>query len=194
MISADRMPLRPSESGQSLPPVRIRYNPRLRRRASARLEGGVIVVELPATLSRERALAVADRLVAGLLGRRETLTVGDQELAARAQVLADQHLDGVRARSVRWSSRQGHRWGSCSLPAGDIRVSERLRPAPMWVLDAVLVHELVHLQVAGHGPEFKSMAGRYPRQDQAATFLEGFALGMSWDSALEEGPSGNQCG
>src|SRR6185312_3148059 len=128
MISADRIPVRPSESGQSVPPVRVRYNPRLRRRASARLEGGTIVVELPATLSAERAQAVTDRLVAGLVGRRRTLTVGDEELAARAQVLADRYLDGVRARSVRWSPRQGHRWGSCSLPAGDIRVSERLRP------------------------------------------------------------------
>ena len=194
MISADRIPVRPSESGQSVPPVRVRYNPRLRRRASARLEGGTIVVELPATLSAERAQAVTDRLVAGLVGRRRTLTVGNEELAARAQILADRYLDGVRARSVRWSPRQGHRWGSCSLPAGDIRVSERLRPAPEWVLDAVLVHELVHLQVPGHGPAFRSMAARYPRQDEATTFLEGFALAMSWGSAPEEGPSGNQCG
>ena len=194
MISADRISVRPSESGQTVPPVRVRYNPRLRRRASARLEGGFIVVELPATLSAERAQAVTDRLVAGLLRRRETLTVGDAELAVRAQVLADRYLGGIRARSVRWSSRQDHRWGSCSLPGGDIRVSDRLRPAPMWVLDAVLVHELVHLQVAGHGSEFRSMAARYPRQQEAATFLEGFALALSWEPAPEEGPSGNQCG
>ena len=180
-------------SGQSIPPIRVRYNPRLRRRASARLDGGAILVELPASVSRERAQALTERLVSGLLLRRETLTVGDEELAGRAQVLADRYLDGVKARSVRWSSRQGHRWGSCSLPAGDIRVSERLRPAPGWVLDAVLVHELVHLQVAGHGTEFQSLAARYPRQEEAATFLEGFALGMSWEPAPAKGSSGNQC-
>lgn len=194
MMSADRISVRPPESGQSVLPVRIHYNPRLRRRASARLEGGAILVELPATLSAERAKAVTDRLVAGLVRRRQTLTVGDEELAVRAQTLADQYLDGVRARSVRWSPRQGHRWGSCSLPSGDIRVSDRLRPAPVWVLDAVLVHELAHLQVAGHGPDFRSMAARYPRQNEAATFLEGFSLAVAWESVPEEGPSGNQCG
>lgn len=194
MISADRMPAGPSESGQSVPPVRVRYNPRLRRRASARLDGGAILVELPASLSRERAEAVTERLVAGLLRRRGTLTAGDEELAGRATRLADRYLDGIRASSVSWSTRQGRRWGSCSLPSGDIRVSERLRPAPVWVLEAVLVHELAHLQVAGHGPEFDALAGRYPRQDEASTFLEGFALGLSWDPATEEGRSDNQCG
>ena len=188
MISAARVSCPPSETGQSVPSIQVRYNARLRRRASARLEGGAILVELPASLSRERAQVVTERLVAGLLRRRATLTIGDESLAARAQVLADRYLNGVRARSVRWSPRQEHRWGSCSLPAGDIRVSERLRPAPDWVLDAVLVHELAHLQVAGHGSDFRALAARFPRQQEAATFLDGFALGISWEAGLQEDP------
>ena len=194
MISADRTAAGPPERGRSVLPVRVRYNPRRRRRASARLEGGAILVELPASLSRERADAITERLVAGLLRRREALTAGDEELAARAQTLADRYLDGVRARSVQWSSRQGRRWGSCSLPDGDIRISDRLRPAPAWVLDAVLVHELAHLQVPGHGSDFWTLAHRHPRQDEAASFLEGLALGMSWGPNPPWGASGNQCG
>ena len=181
MISADRIPPVPPEGGQSVPTVRVRYNPRLRRRASARLEDGAIVVELPPSLSEEKARAVTDRLVAGLVSRRRNLTAGDEALARRAETLADRYLGGVRARSVCWSPRQAHRWGSCSLPAGDIRVSERLRPAPEWVLDAVIVHELAHLQAAGHGPDFRALTSRHPRQREAETFLEGYALGLAWE-------------
>jgi predicted metal-dependent hydrolase len=199
MIAADRIPDRPpqpdagpAEPG-SVPPVRVLYNPRRRRRASARFEGGGIVVELPAAVDRDKAEDITIRLVAGLLQRRRAMTAGDGDLARRAQDLADRYLDGVRAASVRWSDRQDRRWGSCSLPGGDIRLSERLRPVPGWVLDAVLVHELAHLQVAGHGPGFRALAGRFARGGEASVFLEGFGLGLQWDKGEGAGGFANQC-
>ena len=43
------------------------------------------------------------------------------------------------------------RWASCTPADGTIRISDRLRDAPAWVVDYVLVHELAHLLVPGHG-------------------------------------------
>ena len=74
--------------------------------------------------------------------------------AARAAVLADQYLGGIRPSSIRWSTRQQRRWGSCSLHSREIRIASRLQTVPEWVLDGVIVHELTHLLEAGHTARF----------------------------------------
>jgi len=45
------------------------------------------------------------------------------------------------------------RWGSCG-PNGKVHLSWRLVMAPMWVIDYVVVHELVHIAVANHSAKF----------------------------------------
>jgi predicted metal-dependent hydrolase len=56
-----------------------------------------------------------------------------------------------------------------------IRVSDRLRDAPDYVLDYVLLHELAHLLVPGHGPDFWALLAPYPRLERARGYLEGVA-------------------
>jgi predicted metal-dependent hydrolase len=48
------------------------------------------------------------------------------------------------------------RWGSCSR-RGNLSFSWRLVLAPPRALEAVAVHELCHLRVFGHGPEFRRL-------------------------------------
>jgi len=76
---------------------------------------------------------------------------------------------------VRWVDNQGSRWGSCTPIDATIRLSSRLRGMPTWVIDYVLVHELAHLLVPGHGPAFWAEVGRYPRSERARGYLEGVA-------------------
>jgi len=54
---------------------------------------------------------------------------------------------------------------------------------PDYVVDYVLLHELAHLIVAGHGPEFWAVLGDYPRLERARGFLEGVssAAGLEWN-------------
>jgi hypothetical protein len=44
---------------------------------------------------------------------------------------------------------------------------------PAHVVDYVLLHELTHLLVPGHGPDFEAWMVRYPRLLEARAFLAG---------------------
>ena len=66
---------------------------------------------------------------------------------------------------------QTSRWGSASRD-GALSFNWRLILAPPFVLDAVVVHELAHLRVRGHGPRFWTIARQHaPRTDEARAWL-----------------------
>jgi hypothetical protein len=60
-------------------------------------------------------------------------------------------------------------------------MSRRLQELPSWVQDYVLVHELVHLLVPGHGPKFWALVARYPRAERARGFLDGVSAAANLD-------------
>ena len=75
--------------------------------------------------------------------RRALAPRSDDELRALAEELNSRYFDdGIEPGSVRWVANQRRRFASASGLTGDIRVSDRLRNVPRWVLEAVLVHEL----------------------------------------------------
>jgi Protein of unknown function DUF45 len=160
------------------PAVEIRTSSRRRKTATAFWEADRIVVVLPAHLRGAKRQEMVDWLVARVEARRPQARGTDAELAERAATLADRYVDGVRATSVRWVTNQSKRWGSCSGATGEIRLSDRLRRVPGWVLDAVLVHELAHLVHADHSAQFHRLVERFPKGKEAAAFLEGYALGL----------------
>lgn len=162
----------PAEDGR--PEIELQRSRRRRKTVSAYARDGVVVVQIPAGLPPLREEEIVADLVDRVTGSRRADAVGgDEQLAARAAELADRYLDGVRPSSVRWSDRMHRRYGSCSQADGDIRISRRLARCPEYVLDAILVHELAHLQASGHGPRFRSLVARYPHHARAEGFLEG---------------------
>jgi hypothetical protein len=160
------------------PPVEIRASKKRRSTVSASWEDGRIVVLVPSRLGTVERDAVVDELVQRLLRRAPMHHSDDSALARRSTELADEYVDGVRPSSVRWVGNQRRRWGSCSPGTGEIRISDRLRPVPSWVLDAVLIHELAHLIEASHSRRFRALTARYPRMSEADTFLHGFSVGL----------------
>src|SRR3712207_8880848 len=97
--------------------------------------------------------------------RRRRSMGGDAELMARARALSAAHLDGAaEPASVRWVDNQQRRWGSCTPADGSIRLSSRLRAMPDYVVDYVLVHELVHLLEPGHDENFWALVDRKERR------------------------------
>lgn len=188
-----------AEGSGTTPEIEVRRSARRRRTVSAYREGDKIIVLMPARLpKREQDQWVAD-MVERVTAREAKLRssgsrASDEALLARARQLSKDYLDGrARPVSVRWSGNMAHRWGSCTTVDATIRLSDRLRPMPEWVIDYVLVHELAHLLVPGHGPDFWAWANRYPRTERARGYLDGVAMAAqlpSWsfsDDAEESG-------
>lgn len=175
-------------AGVSLPAgvtrIVVRRSERRHRTVAARREGERIVVLLPARMRP----AEEDRWIAKMVTKitsRESKTrnpVGDDELEHRAIQLSEHYLDGrARPRSVRWVSNQTGRWGSCTPAQGTIRLSDRMRPMPSWVIDYVLLHELIHLIHPDHSPQFHAELARYEKAERAQGFLDG------WTAAHAQG-------
>jgi predicted metal-dependent hydrolase len=53
------------------------------------------------------------------------------------------------------------RWGSCNPRTALVRLNLELARKPPECLEYVLVHELVHLLEASHGPRFKALMDRF---------------------------------
>lgn len=64
---------------------------------------------------------------------------------------------GLAPRSIRVAN-FAHGWGSCG-PEGNVLINWHLIFAPRKVLEYVVAHELAHLRVRSHGPEFWRCVG-----------------------------------
>ena len=159
------------------------------RTVTAFRENGRTVVAIPARFTRAQEREWVERMVLRLALQEKRRKPSDVQLAARAADLSRRYLSGRAVpTSVRWSGQQGRRWGSCTPSEGTIRISTRVRGMPGWVLDYVLLHELVHLLHAGHGPEFWAELAAYPRTERARGFLEGYSYACDHGSSHEAGP------
>ena len=160
-----------TQAPRSLPPVRVIRSPRRKESVSARVADGVLVVRIPDSFTKDEEQAILSRVLSRF---EEKWRCGQVPLEPRARELAAR-FGLPEPRSIQWSSRQRLRWGSCSAGRGDIRISSRLADAPPWVLDHVIIHELAHLVVADHSPEFQAIVNRNPNAERA----EGYLLALS---------------
>lgn len=143
---------------------------------SAYRDGDRTVVLLPARLSADEEERWVSTMLDRLAAREARRRPPDDQLARRAAELSRRYL-GARPQpvSVAWVDNQLNRWGSCTPADQTIRLSSRLIGMPTWVVDYVLVHELAHLLVPGHGPQFWELVASYPRAERARGYLEGVA-------------------
>ena len=169
--------------------VEVRRSRRRRRTVSAYREGGRTVVLIPASFSAAEEQTWVERMLVRLDAGDRRREATDAALAARAAQLSARYLGGhSRPTSVRWVSTMGRRWASCTPAEGTIRVSDRLRDVPDHVLDYVLLHELAHLLVPGHGPAFWRLLASYPRLERARGFLDGLAHAEGLPPGADDDP------
>ena len=103
--------------------------------------------------------------------------MSDDDLFSRAKELERKHFEErLPLKSIRYVSNQKKRYGSCTPAEGTIRISDRLRRVPQWVLDYVIVHELAHLIHPDQSPPFWELVNRYPLSERARGFLMGAGL------------------
>lgn len=156
--------------------IEVRRSRRRRRTVSAYRENGRTIVLIPARFTRAEeqqwVATMLDKLDKGDARRRPS----DSQLQKRAAELSQRHLGGLaKPTSIRWVTNQNSRWGSCTPADGTIRISDRVKGTPGYVLDYVLLHELSHLLESGHGPAFWRLLEAYPRTERARGYLEGLA-------------------
>lgn len=65
----------------------------------------------------------------------------------------------VKAEAIAYRNMKS-RWGSCQPSTGRICINVRLALYPPECLEYVVVHELCHLRVGGHGPAFWALVER----------------------------------
>ncbi|MCX5393062.1 M48 family metallopeptidase [Streptomyces sp. NBC_00094] len=175
------MPADPQRSVTSQPPsgsgtsaVEVRRSPRRSRTVSAYREGDRTIVLIPARMSEAEERRWVTVMLDKLAAKENRSVLGDRELTERALSLSEQYFGGrARPDSVRWVTNQNTRWGSCTPSEGSIRLSHRLQGMPEYVVDYVLLHELAHLLIPGHGPRFWRLLEAYPRTERARGYLEG---------------------
>ncbi|NYE95011.1 hypothetical protein FHU41_001232 [Psychromicrobium silvestre] len=179
-------------------PVVVRRSARRRRTVSAFWEDGRAVVAVPAHFSAREERDWVTKMLGRLQksSTKDRRSSGDAELMAHARQLSKNYLAGrAQPSSVRWVSNQRSRWGSATPAERTIRLSDKLRGMPSWVVDYVLLHELTHLLVASHGPDFWRHLESYPHTERAKAFLEGVSFAVTrgldgGDYLPSEGPEG----
>jgi len=163
--------------------VEVRRSARRRRTVSAYREGERVVVLMPDSFTAAEEESWVREMVARVERSEGRGRLDDEALLQRALALNDAHLGGLaRPDSVRWVANQQARWGSCSPGERSIRLSDRLQPMPVWVIDYVLVHELAHLLEPAHDAGFWAWVERYPRTERARGFL------LGWSEAARVAP------
>lgn len=158
-------------------PVNVITSARRKKTSSAKWVGETIEVRVPDHLSA----AERDRHVADLTERLLKRRIADRiDLTKRAKALAKEYGLPEPA-SITWSSRQKHRWGSCTPIDQTIRISERMGSFPNWVIDHVVLHELAHLVEPNHSPAFYELIADFPYAERAEGFLLAVSLGYAGD-------------
>lgn len=153
------------------PEIRIVPSSRRRRTVSARVVSGVLEIRVPQWMPMAERQRWAERMRQRIERQMRRARPADEGLQERARSLNHRFFGGrLRWNSIRWASTRS-RWGSCDPGAQLINIAERARPLPPWVLDYIIVHELAHLEVPEHGPEFWEVVSAYPLAERARGYL-----------------------
>jgi len=170
--------------------VEVVRSARRRRTISAHRVGDRIVIHVPARMSRAEEARWVESMTRRVLAGEKRTHRSDDELMQRAAELSRRYLGGrAQPASVRWVDNQQSLWGSCTPADRTIRLSRRLVGMPEYVVDYVLLHELAHLLVLGHGREFWALLAGYPKLERARGYLEGVAAAAGLPGLADAEPA-----
>ena len=162
--------------------VKIIRSRRRKKTISAREVDGVIHLHLPLGLSREAELKYVQWAEKRFESQRRKSELkahnADELLEQRARELNKRYFAGELswAQIYYTTEQNAGTFGICNTREKTIRVSDRLLKMPRFVHDYVVVHELAHLKVPRHGPDFWRLVKRYPNTERARGYL--MAVGM----------------
>ena len=160
--------------------VEVKRSKRAKRNVTAYRDNDKTVVTVPTRMAKRDIDAYVTELVKRL-DERDERTSSQESLELRARTLSRKFLgqDLFETHKVpvaiRWVTNQNSRWGSCTPSEGSIRLSHRLQRMPSYVIDSVILHELIHLLVTDHSPAFYELMNKFPEHEKAKAYLDGYS-------------------
>jgi predicted metal-dependent hydrolase len=121
-------------------------------RCSLHLQGGFLVLTSPGIPSEETVLRMVDSWY-----RKQAVEIVKERSIECHRMLQGEGipLPPITIRPMKT------RWGSYSYRTGRITLNLNLVKTPQACLDYVIIHELCHIKVRHHGPDFWRMVSRY---------------------------------
>jgi predicted metal-dependent hydrolase len=167
--------------------VELKRDKRLKKTSRwERQADGSLLVRIPHRLPRYKVSSLLEQVATQL----DKTTVShphrtDADLQLRAELINKKFFRGsIQWNAIRWVGNMQSRLGSCTRGGptdGQIRISEKIKLWPDWVVDYVVAHELLHRRHPNHSDAFwNDLRAAYPLTEQARGFIHGvgFAAGQ----------------
>lgn len=166
--------------------VKVSKNARLKKSAKWRLDGDTILLEVPTKWTRAQISAISAQATGAAVKARakSAALASDAYLAGRVAHLRRTFNPSLPDGLVMWSDKElASRWGYCAGD-GTIVISAQVRTMPEYVIDAILVHELAHRALPGHGhdAQFWNLVKSFADYEKASAFLDG----ANWARGLDQ--------
>jgi predicted metal-dependent hydrolase len=167
--------------------VGLRRDKRLKKTSRwERMPDGSLLIRVPYRLPRHKVSSLLEQVTTQL--DKSTVMHAhrtDADLHQRAELINRKHFSGkIQWNAIRWVSNMQSRLGSCTRGGptdGQIRISDKIKNWPDWVVDYVIAHELLHRRHSNHSDSFwNDLRSAYPLTEQARGFIHGvgFAAGQ----------------
>jgi hypothetical protein len=147
---------------------------------------GSLLVRVPYRLPKYRLSSLLSQVASQLdkLNQPSTRRT-DTDLQLRAELINRKYFHGkIQWHAIRWVSNMQQRLGSCTRGGptdGHIRISDKIKNWPDFVIDYVIAHELVHRLHPSHADGFwQELNAAFPHAERARGFIDGvgFAAGQ----------------
>jgi predicted metal-dependent hydrolase len=167
--------------------VEIVRDGRLRTRIHWEWHGDRVRIRAPRRVSQRELDEHVAQIVEEVKRKRAKVRArADADLEALARKINRKYYDGeISWHSVRWVSNMKKRLGSCTTGGptdGDIRISDRVKGWPGWVVEYIVAHELAHRRHPNHSKDFWALVNRYPKTERARGFIMGLAFQVGEDA------------
>lgn len=180
-MAYQRYQIRNSQGQQVI--VNLRRDKRLTKTSRwERLPDGTLLLRVPYRLPNRRVAALLEQ-VATQLDKSITMhrQRNDADLEHRTETLNKKHFKGaIQWNAICWVSNMQSRLGSCTRGGptdGQIRISDKIKAWPDWVVNYVIAHELLHRKHPNHSAAFwDELRAAYPLTEQARGFIQGVSF------------------
>jgi predicted metal-dependent hydrolase len=171
--------------------VDFRRDKRLKKTSRwERQPDGSLLVRVPFRYPRYKVISLLEQ-VATQIDKTEALRLRrtDADLQERAELINRKYFDEkINWTAIRWVSNMDARLASCTRGGptdGQIRISDKIKNWPDWVIDYVVAHELLHRIHPNHSQAFwNKLRATYPHTERARGFIHG--VGFPTGRPLED--------